>query len=112
MKINIVEKYTVIVIEIKGDMIDGRKLDEFKAEIKKLISEGKLNVVVDLAEVLHVNSSGLGMLISGYTSLKNAGGNLKLANVTDKIESLMAVTKLITIFENYSSLEEAINSYN
>jgi anti-sigma B factor antagonist len=58
-----------------------------------------------------MNSSGLGMLISGYTTMKNGGGSLKLANATDKINSLLVITKLITIFENFDSVEEAVNSF-
>ena len=52
------------------------------------------------------------MLISGYTTVKNAGGDLKLANATEKITSLLVITKLITVFENYSSVDEAVKSYN
>jgi anti-sigma B factor antagonist len=58
-----------------------------------------------------MNSSGLGMLISGYTTMKNGGGALKLANATEKIESLLVITKLITIFENFSSVDDAIKSF-
>jgi anti-sigma B factor antagonist len=58
-----------------------------------------------------MNSSGLGMLISGFTSVKNAGGALKLANATEKINSLLVITKLITIFDHYESVEEAVNSF-
>jgi len=67
---------------------------------------------VDLKETGFVNSSGLGMLISGYTTVKNGGGDLKLANLTEKIESLLVITKLNTVFANYDTVEEAINSFN
>ena len=59
-----------------------------------------------------MNSSGLGMLIGGLTTMKKAEGNLKLANVTDKIQSLLVITKLITIFEFYNSVDEAAKSYS
>lgn len=58
-----------------------------------------------------MNSSGLGMLISGFTTIKNAGGSLKLANATEKINSLLVITKLITIFENFNSIDEAVKSF-
>jgi anti-sigma B factor antagonist len=59
-----------------------------------------------------MNSSGLGMLIGGLTTMKKAEGNLKLANVTDKIQSLLVITKLITIFESYNSVDEAAKSFS
>jgi len=58
-----------------------------------------------------MNSSGLGMLISGLTTMKRENGSLKLVNVTDKIESLLIITKLITIFESYESMDEAVKSF-
>jgi anti-sigma B factor antagonist len=58
-----------------------------------------------------MNSSGLGMLISGFTTIKNGGGSFKLANATDKINSLLVITKLITIFEHYTSVDEAVQSF-
>jgi len=112
MKLNIVEKYTAVVLEIKGDITGTAKDQEFSDALHKFISEGKKNIIVDLKETGFVNSSGLGMLISGYTTVKNGGGDLKLANLTEKIESLLVITKLNTVFANYDTVEEAINSFN
>jgi anti-sigma B factor antagonist len=112
MKISVVEKYTAAVIELKGDIIGGPHNEEFSSTLRKLIAEEKKNIVVDLAETKYMNSSGLGMLIGGYTTVKNSGGDLKLANVTKKIESLLVITKLSSIFENYSTVEEAVKSFS
>jgi anti-sigma B factor antagonist len=112
MKINIVEKYTAAVIELRGDITGGPHNDDFSNTLKKLLAGEKKNIVIDLAETKYMNSSGLGMLISGYTTVKNSGGDLKLANVTKKIESLLVITKLSTIFENYSSVDEAVKSFS
>lgn len=112
MKINIVEKYTAVVIEIKGDITGTAKDQEFSDTLHKLISEGKKNIIIDLKETGFVNSSGLGMLISGYTTVKNGGGDLKLANLTEKIESLLVITKLNTIFADYPTVDDAVNSFN
>ena len=67
---------------------------------------------IDLAGVDWMNSTGLGILISGLTTLRNNKGELKLANVTDKIQSLLAITRLITVFETHDSIAEALNSFN
>jgi anti-sigma B factor antagonist len=75
-----------------------------------LIDEGKTRVIIDLGDVKFMNSSGLGMMIGGLTTMKKANGYYKLANVSDKIESLLIITKLITIFEHYDSVDAAIES--
>ena len=70
------------------------------------------SILVDLADVKFMNSSGLGMMIGGLTTMKKAGGNLKLARVTEKIESLLIITKLITIFESFDSTDAAVKSFS
>lgn len=111
MKYNTKEKYNAVVIEFKGNIMGGPEAQEFNDYLHKLLDENKNNVVIDLAKVKFMNSSGLGMLISGFTTMKNGGGALKLANATEKINSLLIITKLITIFENYESVDEAIESF-
>ena len=111
MKVKTIEKYGAVVIELKGNVMGGPEAQEFSDALHKLIDDGKKNLIVDLAETKFMNSSGLGMLISGYTTMKNGGGSMKLANATEKIESLLVITKLITVFEHYTSVEDAVNSY-
>jgi anti-sigma B factor antagonist len=112
MKSKVVEKYNAVIIELKGDVMGGDDTKEFNELLHKLIDEGKKNIVVDLGEVKFMNSSGLGMLISGLTTAKKAEGNLKLARVGEKIQSLLIITKLIQIFESYESVDDAVKSYN
>lgn len=111
MKIKTSEKYGAVVIELKGNVMGGEDTKEFNDLLHKLVDDGKINIVVDLSDVKFMNSSGLGMLIGGLTTMKKANGSLKLARVTDKIESLLIITKLITIFEFYETVEEAVNSF-
>lgn len=111
MKIKTSEKYSAVIIELKGNVIGGPDSEEFSKLLHSYIDEGKKNIVVDLKSVKFMNSSGLGMLISGFTTVKNGGGSFKLANATEKINSLLVITKLITIFENYNSVDEAIKSF-
>ncbi|HOJ17089.1 MAG: STAS domain-containing protein [Ignavibacteriales bacterium] len=111
MKIKIVERYEAVILELKGNVMGGPEAIEFSDSLKKLISEGKKNLILDLSEVKFMNSSGLGMMISGLTTVKKEGGMLKLACVAEKIQSLLMITKLITIFETYDTIEEAIKSF-
>ena len=112
MKIKPVEKYNAVVFEMVGNMMGGPEATEFSELLHQYVTEGKKNIIIDLSEVKFMNSSGLGMLISGLTTMKKEGGNLKLANVTDKIQSLLLITKLVTIFESYDSIDEAVKSYS
>jgi anti-sigma B factor antagonist len=111
MRIKTSEKYSAVVIELKGNVVGGPDSEEFSNLLHKYLDEGKKNIVVDLGSVKFMNSSGLGMLISGFTTMKNGGGSMKLANATEKINSLLVITKLITIFENFNSVDEAANSF-
>jgi anti-sigma B factor antagonist len=112
MRIKTSEKYGAVIITLKGNVMGGPDAQEFHDLLGKLLEEGKKNIVIDLGGVKFMNSTGLGMLISGYTSVKNKDGVMKLANATEKINSLLVVTKLITIFDNYDSVDEAVKSFN
>ena len=87
---------------------DGAKLHDTLHDLKE---QGKKNVIIDLSKTKFMNSSGLGMLISGMTTMRNSGGDLRLANVADRIQSLLVITKLITVFKHYDSVEDAVASF-
>ena len=112
MKLNIQEKYGAVVISIDGNIMGGPDEVQFYEKLQELIKENKKNVVVDLGNVEWINSRGLGMLISGLTTMKNSGGKMKLARVVNKVESLLAMTKLISVFENYDTVDEAVKSFS
>lgn len=102
----------VAILELSGKLMGGPpESEEFKDKIYSLIDRGIKNVVVDMAEVKRMNSSGLGILISALTSLKNKGGNLKLAAVDELMEGILVMTKLNTIFEMYETAEGAAKSF-
>ena len=112
MNYNLDERYNSVVITLKGNVMggpDGAKLHNTLHELKE---QGKKNVIVDLSKVKFMNSSGLGMLISGMSTMRNAGGDLRLANVADRIQSLLVITKLITVFKHYDSVEAAVSSFD
>ena len=111
MKIKIRKTDSVAIIDVSGKLMGGPDADVFKGTVKQLIQEGYKNVLVNLHDVPWVNSTGLGILIAGYTTLKREGGTLKLLNVTDRIESILMITKLGTIFESYSDEGEALKTF-
>lgn len=111
MKLNNFEKDGVVVIEPKGKIMGGPESTALHDLLHDLIDQKKTNVVIDLGKVDWMNSTGLGLLISGLTTLKKADGDLRLANVTEKIQSLLTITKLVTVFKSFDSVDEAINSF-
>lgn len=111
MKIKTSERYSAVVVELKGNVMGGPDSQKFSDLLHKLLEDGKKNIVVDLSKVKFMNSSGLGMLISGFTSMKNGGGKLVLARATEKINSLLVITKLITIFDNFDAVDDAVKSF-
>jgi len=105
------ERYNTVIMTFKGKAMGGPAAADFHDEIKDLIEKEKTNVVADLSKVSFMNSSGLGILISALTSLRNAGGDLKICGASDRIESLLIVTKLITVFDHHKTLDEAIEAF-
>ena len=112
MSFNTSERYGSVVIEFKGNVMGGPDAISLNEKLHELIDASKTNIVVDLAKVKFMNSSGLGMLIGGLTTMRKAGGDLRVANPTEKIQSLLIVTKLITVFKHFDSVEKAVQSYN
>ncbi len=112
MNYSVEEKYNAVIITLKGNVMGGPDGAKLHDTLKELKEQDKKNVVVDLSKTKFMNSSGLGMLISALTTLRNAGGDLRLANVADKIQSLLVITKLITVFKHFDSVEEAVESYS
>ncbi len=111
MKLVDYEKEGIFVLEPKGKIMGGPDATLLHEKLHECIDQGKKKVVIDLAQVDWMNSTGLGILISGLTTLKNNGGELKLANVTEKIQSLLTITKLVTVFDAHDSVEDAIKSF-
>lgn len=111
MNFNVNEEYFCAVIELKGKVMGGPDAHEFRDTLKDLIDNGKTNVVVDLGKVKFMNSSGLGILIGGLTTMRNAGGDLRICNAMDKIESMLMISQLNKVFQLYSTVEEAVASF-
>jgi anti-sigma B factor antagonist len=111
MEFKIKHEKGVTIILLKGEVIGGPDATELRRQLHGLIDEGKKKIVVDLEHVELMNSSGLGMLIGGLTTVRNAGGDLKLANASAKILSLFTVTKLSKVFSHFDTLKSAIESY-
>jgi anti-sigma B factor antagonist len=111
MKFNDHLEGDIVIFEVSGKIMGGDETTLFHGRMHEYINQNKKKVVVDLAKVDWMNSVGLGMLIAGMTTVKNAGGRFVLTNI-GKIESILTVTRLITVFEHYDSRAEAVKSFS
>ncbi len=102
----------VVILELSGKVMGGPDATVLGEKLHSLVDENKTKVIADLGKVSWMNSSGLGILIGGLTTMRNSGGDLKLVNVSGKIESLLIITKLIKVFETYATVEAAVESFN
>ena len=105
-----IEDVTVLVI--KGKLMGGKESDEIYEKVKALLNVGRKKLVIDLSKVKWMNSQGLGVLMACLTSARNIEADIKLSGATDKVKSILMVTKLITIFENFESVNQAVQSYS
>ncbi|MBC8425496.1 STAS domain-containing protein [bacterium] len=101
----------VTIVVVSGKIMGGPDRDKFHDEIKKLINEGNLKVLLDFDKVPWINSTGLGILISGYASLKQAGGRLMICNVNDRVLSLFYTAQLHDIFETHEDKTKALEAF-
>ena len=102
----------VSVLDLSGKIVLGEGDGQVRERIKDLLSDGQKKILLNLGNVTYVDSAGLGALISSYTTTKREGGQLKLVNLTKRIQDLLAITKLITVFDTYDNEQEAIDSYS
>jgi anti-sigma B factor antagonist len=91
-------------------MMGGPETTALHDHIRGLLNDGIKKVVIDLGGVKWINSSGLGVLMAAMTTLKNAEGQMKLANVTEKVESLLMITQLMRIFQTYDTIDRAVSA--
>lgn len=101
----------VTILALQGAILGGPEANALNDELHRLIDKGRKHVVIDLSRVTLMNSSGLGMLIGGYTTMKSNGGELKLAQLNENVRKLIEITKLQTIFASYDSVDDAVADF-
>jgi len=101
----------VTVLDLSGRITIGDGSVQLREAVRKLLDDGKKKILLNLGDVSYVDSSGIGELVSSYTTTNNNGGELKLLNLTKKIQDLLMITKLLTVFETYDNESEARDSY-
>lgn len=111
MKYEVYEKENVTVIKLSGRITLGSGDVKLRDKLVEELEKGKKKIVLDLGEVSFMDSAGLGELVAAYTSAKRHGAQVKLSNLTKKIDDLLDITRLSSVFETYNSTEEAVKSF-
>ena len=101
----------VTVIDTVGRITLGEGASSFRDTIRDLVSKGEKKLLLNLADVTYIDSSGIGELVSGFTTVTNQGGQLKLLNLTKRFQELLQITKLYTVFEVFEDETEALRSF-
>ena len=101
----------VTVLTVAGRVTLGDESNQMRSKIKELLAQGKKRLVLDLGGVSYIDSAGLGTLVAAYTSARNSGADIKLANITKKLDDLLNITKLVTVFSVYKSVNDARKAF-
>lgn len=112
MEFNTVESKGIVVMELRGSIMGGPDATQLNDEVHRWIKDGRKNFVVNLQSVDLINSSGLGILISNLTNVKNNGGDLRLSNLSPKIRQIFQITKLATVFKQFETTDDAVRSFS
>ena len=112
--INISERQAgdVTILDLEGKVTIGEGSVALRGAIRRLLGEGKTKILLNLANVGYIDSSGIGELVSSFTAVNKEGGTLKLLNLTQKIQHLLAITKLLTVFDTFDDEASALSSFN
>ncbi len=102
----------VTILDIHGKITIGEGSAEIRNRVRDLLQAGRKNILLNLGDVSYVDSSGIGELVSSFTTVTNQGGQLKLLSLTKKLRELLAITKLLTVFDTYDDESKAVGSFS
>src|SRR5436190_2751308 len=112
VKLNTRQVGDVTVIDVAGRITLGEGSSALRDAMRELIGKGQKQILLNLGDVSYIDSSGIGELVSGFTTVTNAGGNLKLLNLNKRVKDLLQITKLYTVFDVYEDEASAIRSFS
>ena len=112
MKITNREVDQVVILDMTGRIVLGDELETLRSAVQSLLTQGKKKIILNLAEVSYIDSSGVGELVRSFTSVRNQGGELKLLNLTQKVHDILHVTKLYTVFDIRDDEFKAVKSFD
>jgi anti-sigma B factor antagonist len=102
----------VTVVDVAGRITLGEGSSALRETLKEIVGKGQKNILLNLGEVSYIDSSGIGELVSGFTTVTNAGGKLKLLNLNKRVKDLLQITKLYTVFDVHEDEAHAVRSFS
>jgi anti-sigma B factor antagonist len=102
----------VVILDLKGKITLGEGDELLKDKVNSLLNQGHKKIILNLAEVPYIDSAGLGEIVRTYTTVSRQGGALKLLSLTKRITDLLAITKLLTVFETFDAEADAVRSFS
>jgi anti-sigma B factor antagonist len=102
----------VSILDVRGRIVLGEEIHTLRDAVRKLVAEGKKKIILNLADVDYLDSSGVGELVGSFITVRNAGGELKLLNLTQKVRDVLHVTKLYTVFDIRDDEFTAVKSFD
>jgi anti-sigma B factor antagonist len=112
MKIETRKVGDVTVLDCSGKITLGEGTMAVRNTVREILKNGGKKIILNLGDVNYIDSSGIGELVSSYTTVTSGGGQLKLLNLTKKIQELLAITKLLTVFQVYNDERAAVGSFS
>jgi anti-sigma B factor antagonist len=105
------EREGITILDLVGKLVAGDEVASLRADVQRLAAAGSINIILNCKSIQYIDSSGLGQLVVGYTTLKKAGGAMCLLNVRERNLELLILTKLATVFQLFDDEQDAVNSY-
>lgn len=102
----------VAILDVKGRIVLGEEIQDLRNAVRGLLEQGKKKIILNLAEVDYMDSSGVGEMVGAFTTVRNAGGELKLLKLSPKVEDILHVTKLYTVFDIRDDEFTAVKSFD
>jgi len=106
-----VESGTIAIIDVRGSLVGDGDTDSLRETVADFIEQGNKCLVINLQKVTYINSSGIGSIIAAHTSYVKNGGEVKLSALTNSIQNLLVMTRLIDVFDVYETVDQAVNSF-
>jgi anti-sigma B factor antagonist len=113
-ELNISERQAgdVTILDLEGKVTIGEGSVALRSVVRNLIADGKTKVLLNMAAISYCDSSGIGELVSSFSAVQREGGSMKLLNLTQKLQDLLSITKLLTVFDDFDDEEKALASFN
>ncbi|HUO31547.1 MAG TPA: STAS domain-containing protein [Bryobacteraceae bacterium] len=111
LKINVRESGNVVILDLDGRITIGEEATSLRDTIKEMLDGGHRHILLNLADVSYIDSTGLGQFVGSFATVTSRGGELKLLNLQKRLQELMQITKLITVFETFTSETAAVHSF-